>query len=99
MAIAVLVYFVCDRQLCRPLVALGLESALYISVSLYARLGVCLCRPRPDHLPTLAIIYGKYAGDRFGFICISGDRLYILATPLYRFTDLLWLFARANVVA
>ena len=89
MAIAILVYLVCDRQLCRPLAALELESALYIFVSLYARFGVCLCRPRPDRVSAMAILYGKYASDRFGVIHTGGDQLYILATPLYRFTDLL----------
>lgn len=72
---------------------------MYISVSLYARFSFCLCRPYTFGFTDVAIAITGNEDDRFWNFCNCCDRLFILVADLYRFTDLIGVFARANVVA
>ncbi len=71
---------------------------MHISISLYASLGFCFWGVGAFGVNPMAISSRGTAGDRLRDFCNSGDLIFILVAYLYRFTDLLGLFARVNVV-
>jgi hypothetical protein len=80
------------------LVTLELKQTLHIFVSLYACFSFCFCNSCLVGVINVAIAMTRIEEVRFWDCGDHYDRFYILVANLYRFTDLLRLFARANVV-
>jgi hypothetical protein len=74
------------------------KQTLHIFVSLYACVSFCFCDSCIVGIANVAIAITRIEEARFWDCGNYYDRFYILVANLYRFTDLLRLFARANVV-